>query len=406
MKLPLPHLALVFLSVWSGPSFGFDIFDYQGASAKLYGGAGITESRNGEAIFYNPANLCDTKGSEYHFDLSPSSLSYQFTPAEPSVPQGNIDVPLLPLLSAGGAMRAKGSPLAVGLIFVPTGANTKTEVKDFPIAVGGQYQVAALENTRKGYKLGFGVGYKPLKNLQLGASLIYDYFDSESKIFLAGQEFLAVSNQNRILLPRLGVNYRFKGLGKLGVEWQPSVKSWYSLSANVSGADPVAVYRQTYRPQVYGIGVRSEFSGRNQVFGQYRFEDWVNGTFAEQNPTQTILGDAPVEFLNAHSFVLGAERRMKSLGKAVGSFSFFGPNKGGGVYDESGNIAFNGRGVQDFESLKRYHVTTGLERAFRGDLASIYGSYIRATAVSDEDTPSAGFYEMTIYMLGYGHRFR
>ena len=215
---------ILLIGVWSEYALSFDIFDYQGSSAKLHGGAGITESRGGGSIFYNPANLIESKNIEYNLDVAPSSLAFKFTPAEDGYGTGDINS-ILPLVSVGAAIREEGTPLACGFIFVPTGASTKTEVNDFPLSVNGSYQIAKLNNTRKGYKLGFGLAYQAYNNLTLGMSMIYDFLDSQTQIFLGGQEFLSLDNSNQILLSRLGINYKIPGVVKLGLEWQPSVTS-------------------------------------------------------------------------------------------------------------------------------------------------------------------------------------
>ncbi len=62
--------------------FAFDIFDYQGAMAKLYGGAGITESRGGESIFYNPANLYKSEGVEFGMNGRIDFSKFQWRPGE------------------------------------------------------------------------------------------------------------------------------------------------------------------------------------------------------------------------------------------------------------------------------------------------------------------------------------
>jgi hypothetical protein len=62
-----------------------------------------------------------------------------------------------------------------------------------------------------------------------------------------------------------------------------------------------------------------------------------------------------------------------------------------------------GRGAQDFEALDRTHYTAGLELNTKPADWLLYGSYIRGTAESPEDTPSAGFYQMTALMVGLGY---
>ena len=387
-------------------AIAYDIFDYQGGSAKVFGGAGITEGRGSDAILYNPANLTLSRGLEYHIDFAPSNLQYKFTPAEPGYGTGDVNIPFVPLVSGGVALKQKKSPLAFGLIFVPTGVGTETEVKDFPVSTAGVLQVADVKSTRKAYKLGFGLAYRINGSYSVGMSFVYSLLDSTSSVVLNGEPFLSVSNKHSFIIPRLGFRYRKKGLFTLGIEIQPQVKSWYSLSADVTGANSVNTYRQTYRPRVYGIGAKTAFNGPYQLFAQYRYENWVDGTFASIDPTQALTGDAPTEFLNAHSYILGGTQRIEGLGTGIASFSFFGPNKGQGVYDENGEVAFYGRGAQDFESLKRYHITAGLNRHYKKGSDRYYVSYIRGTGLSEENSPSAGFYELTIYMLGYGKVIR
>ena len=295
------RLLLVISCLLSAKSaFSFDIFDYQGASAKVYGGAGITESRGGDAILYNPANLVIGKGINYNLDISPSSLKYKFTPAVGGYGTGNINVPLAPFVSYGLSLNEEKSKFAFGFLFIPTGVGTTTKVSNFPISLAGELQVADLENTRTAYKLGLGMAYKFNNSYRFGISFIYDYFKSTSKVILAGEEFLSVNNANRFVIPRLGFTYKRPKAFTIGVELQPQVTSWYSLDADVTGANPINTFRESYKPTVYGIGIKSDFNGPHQVFGQYRYENWVDGTFTQQDPTQALQGDAPVELLNAH----------------------------------------------------------------------------------------------------------
>lgn len=394
---------LCLMILWSANAFSFDLFDYQGAVSKLYGGAGITESRGGESIFYNPANLHKTRGTEFGLDVSPANLNYQFTPPDSSIGVGEIAVPFAPFVSAGVGWRAKNSKFSSGMIFTPSGADTKTTTKDFPLNLAGAFTIADLENRRNAYKLGIGWAYSFSKNFHLGLSVLYDYINNQSKVIVQGQEFISINNTNQTFIFRLGTTYRIKGLATIGIEFQPSVEASYFLTAQPLGAEQIKTFLKTYRPQVYGIGIKTDFSIAAQVFFQYRFEDWIDGTFVAKDPTQTIVADAPVEFINAHSFIGGLEYKFTRFSKLVTSFSYFGPNKGEGIMGENGQVAFYGRGVQDFESLQRYHITAGMtSRMKKRDKETYFASYIRATAASGENTPSAGFYELTVYMLGYG----
>ena len=71
--------------------------------------------------------------------------------------------------------------------------------------------------------------------------------------------------------------------------------------------------------------------------------------------------------------------------------------------DPAGQVAMQGRGAQDFEALDRTHLTAGLELNTKPADWLIYSSYIHGTAESPENTPSAGFYEMTALMVGLGY---
>jgi opacity protein-like surface antigen len=401
----LKVISIIVFSMLTHRLMAFDIFDFQGPRAKLYGGAGITESRSGASILYNPANIFQTADHSYYFDLSPSRIQYQFTPPDPEVGAGTIEVPVAPLLSVGSSVSNKQSGIGIGFVIIPTGANTKTEVERFPVAVNGQYQEASIVNQRTAYKLGTGLAFRITDELDFGFSFLYDYQKNSSQISVDGEEFLKLNDQNTFLIPKLGLRYEWQGVMDLGLEFQPKMTSWYSLDAAAFGGEPTQAYRQKYRPQVVGIGASTTMFSQFQVFGQYRHEKWVDGTFVDESPTQTILGSAPVEFINSHSFVLGSAMALGTGYKATASYSFFGPNKGAGVSSPDGETMAYGRGLQDFESLKRYHLTGGLEMTSASTTSTAYASYAKATAVSEEGTPSAGFYDLTVYMLGYGRFF-
>ena len=398
------QVALVLSAIAARPAWAFDIFDFQGPRAKLHGGAGLTESRSAASLFYNPANLALEDESNSFIDLAPSRLDYRFT-APNGAGTGKIAIPLAPFVAAGTSLSDSSSGMSFGAILVPTGLNTKTDIKGFPIALGGQYQSADIQNQRSSFKLGFGGAYRVNSELSLGFGLIYDYLRSQSSIRVGGEDYLELANTNRFLIGKFGLRYALTKMIDLGLEYQPESKSWYSLSASAFGGSEVKTFRQQYKPETFGLGINARLTRSIEVFSQYRYEKWVAGTFVEQSPTQTVLGTAPVEFLNAHNIVAGSSYRFRSQHKLVGSISYFTPNRGEGRQSENGETLAYGRGIQDFESLKRYHLTTGWEGKRRASTSTAYLSYIRATAVSSPESPSAGFYELTVYMLGYGHFF-
>ncbi|MFW7379909.1 MAG: hypothetical protein ACOH5I_13940 [Oligoflexus sp.] len=394
----------LFIVLISSTAKSADIFELQGSYTKAHGGAGVIMSGSGTATLHNPANLWANSDSDYYVDFSPSKLDYQFTPPDPELPQGQISVPVAPFLSFGGSFKASNSPLAIGYYLAPTGIGTTTKVDDFPASVNGQFQVASIESSAGGFKTGIGLAYKVMPSLCLGLSVLYDYSDNSTKIFLRDAEFLNLVTRGRSIRTGLGARYEWSGFGSFALSFQPEKQLHYSLKAKVAGATPVQVFQKDFRPRSLGLGFRSEPIGRFEPYGQYTNERWVSATFIARSPTQAINGEIPVEYLNTHNFVVGSRFRMMPRRNLVASYSSFQKNKGNGLFAADGStVLMQGRGAQDFEALDRFHVTVGYESLGRSSDWLYYGAYIRGTATAEPDTPAAGFYELTILMLGFGY---
>lgn len=386
--------------ITSSPAWAYDIFEYQGPYSKAHGGAGVVMSKSGEAVFHNPGNLWSTETSDQYIDFSPSRISYTLTTPDPKVKPGVVVVPFAPLLSIGASGKDKASGLSGGLILIPTGAGTVTKVDDFPVAIGGVYSSATAESKQTGYKLGFGSAYRISENFSLGISLIQDYTSNQTTLSSAGEELLNFETKQRSLRPVVGIRYQRPGLGSLGLVYQAATTQHYSLSAAALGGDKTDFFRKNYRAAVMGVGVQFDEFGRFGPFGQYSYEKWVPATFVAQAPAQAVAGATAVEYLNAHSFIVGSRYRLSPDKHLIGTYSFFGKNKGAGINGPDGQAIMQGRGGQDFDSLDRKHYTAGFELDGKSSDLLFYGSYIKGSALSPPDTPSAGFYELTILMIG------
>jgi opacity protein-like surface antigen len=380
-----------------------DIFDYQGAYTHASGGAGVTMSRSGEAILHNPANLWASPTSDAYVDFAPTNLKYQVTTPSPNIKPGTINVPVLPLTSVGGSVKGYTGPLSFGYMFVPTGVGSTVKVEDFPIAVNGQYQTATINSTQKGFRFGIGSAYKVMPNLCLGFSIMNQFSSNSTKISVGGQDFLELENKSSSLHLAVGVRYEIASIATLGFIFRPSTDMHYTLKLKALGSDTQSFYRRDYRPTLYGAGVHSKPLGRFEPYLQYSYERWTPATFYAQAPTQAVSGTAPVEYLNTHSYVIGSRYALHASRHLSFAYSHFTKNKGSGIMDPSGQVAMQGRGAQDFEALDRTHLTAGLELNTKPADWLIYSSYIHGTAESPENTPSAGFYEMTALMVGLGY---
>ncbi len=385
----------------SSPALGHDIFEYQGPYTKAHGGAGIVMSKSGEAVFHNPASLWATETSDLFFDISPSRITYGVTTPDPALKPGVVTVPLAPLLSLGASGKDPDSGLAGGVIFIPTGAGTVTKVKDFPVSVQGQYQNFDVESEQTGYKIGLGAAYRIGSSLSLGLSLVQDYSGNKSRIFNSKENYLRFQSSSRSLRPVLGMRYTREGLGTLGLVYQAASQQHYSLKyAAFDSKTEQETYRKTYRAAVIGVGLELREFGLFRPYGQYTYEKWVPATFLAQTPAQAFAGTAAVEYLNSHNYILGTRYRLAPEKHLTFAYSFFGKNKGAGFNGPDGQAVMQGRGGQDFDALDRKHFTAGIELAGKSSDLLFYGSYIKASAFSPPETPSAGFYDLTILMIG------
>lgn len=380
-----------------------DIFEYVGPYSKAHGGAGVIMSDSGAATLHNPANIMRHSKSDYFIDLSPSKLDYQFTSNDPLLKPGNISIPVVPLMSVGGSFKAKNIPLSVGYLLAPTGIGSTTKVKDFPISVNGQYQLAALESSSGGFKTGIGIASPITSHFNLGLSLIYDYTDNLTRVSLQGSEFLSLLTRGRSVRTVFGARYQWTGIGSLALSYQPEKKHHYSLRAKALGSDAVRIYQNEYKPTIYGLGFHSRRIGKLEPFAQYSHERWVAATFDARSPTQAVNGAIPVEYLNTHNIILGTRYSLHANKNLIASYSQFQKNKGDGLSNPDGTVAMQGRGPQDFEALDRYHLTMAYENIRKSSNLLLYGTFIRASAASAEQAPSAGYYELTILMLGLSY---
>jgi|GEM_PF-4379893 len=400
---PLAFLSILINILAVPQASAFDIFDYQGPYTRAAGGAGVIMSRSGASILHNPANLWVNPKSDSYVDVAPTRLKYQVTTPNPDLKPGTIDVPVLPLMSVGGSVKGNTGPLSFGYMFIPTGFGTKVKIEDFPVAISGQYQSATINAVQKGFKLGVGMAYKIRQDLCVGFSIINNFASSRTAITVRGQELLNLENSSSSLHLGLGLRYQLANLGTIAAVFRPSTDMHYTLKVRALGSDSQSFYRRDYRPTLYGIGGHSRPLGKFEPFAQYAYERWIPATLYAQSPTQAVSGTAPVEYLNAYNYVLGSRYELETSRHLSLSYSFFSKNKGAGVLGEAGQVAMQGRGAQDFEALDRTHMTAGYEISTKSADWLVYGSYIHATAQSPEDTPSAGFYEMTAFLVGLGY---
>lgn len=400
MNLRMKFLAALGLGL-SANSQAADIFEYQGAYLRAYGGAAVVMGRGGESVLQNPANLWASSRSDIYADLGLLSLSYKITTPDTNTKPGAISLPVLPLPSLGGSF--KWGKLAFGAMLLPTGIGSTNKVEDFPIQVGGAYQTVDIEAAQRGFKLGVGAAYRATTNLSLGLSAVYDTFFSDSKIKLTETDAIATRSKAAFIRPIVGLRYRWPKVGILALSYQFPKKYPYSLEIQAFEEPTQSFERTNYRPTVYSLGLHTRRIGSFSFFGQYSYEVWVPATLFAQSPNQAAAGDIDVEFLNTHNYVLGSRYRWSRGNFLSFSYSIYNKNKGPGLLSETGEILLNGRGPQDFEALDRYHLTLAYESNGKRSTQLYYASFIRASALNPEDTPNAGFYELSVYLLGFSY---
>ena len=383
-------------SLWAN-----DIFEYQGPQTRAYGGAGVIMGSGGESVLANPANLMARAQSDLYVDLSLLRLDYKITNPDPTIKPSRIVLPVLPLPSLGGSWHK--SKWSLGFMFLPTGIGSKNKVKDFNLEMDGVNQTVDIDASQKGFKVGLGLAHQLTSQFSLGISVIYDQFATESTIKLTQTDAIATRTDAKFWRPVVGLRYLWSSLGTLAMSYQFKKEYAYALEVDAFAEETQKFERHNYRPTVYSLGALTRSMRSISFFGQYSYEVWVPATFTAQSPNQALAGDTDVEFLNTHNYILGLRYRSARASHVAFSFSKFGKNKGPGLLSESGKVLLSGRGPQDFESLDRYHLTLSHGKTSKSSTWTGYGSFIRATALNPENTPNAGFYEMTIYLAGVSY---
>ena len=109
------------------------------------------------------------------------------------------------------------------------------------------------------------------------------------------------------------------------------------------------------------------------------------------------------EFLIAALYMTAID---SNLAEAADIFEYQGSSHRatGGAVDENGEVAFAGISAQDFEALSRRHMTLSFLKQLKSGVLRFYGTHIYGATVAPEDSPSAGFYEIEVYLLGASYK--
>jgi len=376
-----------------------DIFEYHGPFNRAYGGAGIAMGRGGEAVLLNPANLWTNWTSDAYVDGGLLNLKYTLTPSDPNFSPGRVNIPVLPLPSAGGSLKL--SNVAVGAMVLPTGIGSKSEVKDLPLFTGGQFQKVSAVSAQKGFKVGLGAAYKVTSRFYVGLSAVHDRYSSESTIALTETDTIKSKYKWQYTRPIVGMRYRMRNLGTLAFSYQQGKQYPYDLEIQAFSEPPQIVNLINYRAEVYGIGMVTKAVARFGFFGQYTYEKWLKAREFAKTPNQALTSSAPVEFRSTDNFVVGTRYRLTRKGLLSFAYSYYGGNKGPGALDENGEIILSGRGPQDFEALSRDQYTLSFESIGKSSNQLFYLTSIEGVGLNPEGAPNPYLYNLKIILAGY-----
>jgi hypothetical protein len=394
--------ALYVTAIDSNPAEAADIFEYQGSSHRATGGAGLLFSGGGEAVIHNPAGIASSKNWSLDFDLGLLNLTYSIFSPDPNVKPGQISIPVIPLVSFGLKRSISNTGLSFGFFAFPTGIGSEFTVDDFPVTTAGVTQNVDVSSKQTGFKVGAGVGYKTSIGLNFGVSVLYDYQDSENTAQFSDGNRANLTWSSQFVRPIIGLRYKQDLLGNLSFKYEPPTYFSYDLSLDI-GTGPQASSFENYRPEVFAIGYYRRIK-RFIPFITYAYEKWVDATYRAKPATSASNTAAPIEYLDTNNFTAGISYIFSRSSVASISYAQFDGNKGLGAFDENGEVAFAGISAQDFEALSRRHVTLSFLKQLKSGVLRFYGTHIYGATVAPEDSPSAGFYEIEVYLLGASYK--
>ena len=403
LNLSVFFAAVIFLiSLYSSKIKASDIFEYQGSSHRATGGAGLLFSGGGEAVMHNPAGIASSKNWSFDFDLGLLNLKYSIFSPEPNIKPGQIAIPVIPLVSFGLERSIFKTGLSFGFFAFPTGIGSEFTVDDFPVTTAGITQNVDVSSKQTGFKVGAGIGYKTPIGLNLGVSILYDYQAVENTAQFGDGNSASLAWSSQFVRPIVGLRYQQDLLGNFSFKYEPPTYYPYDLSLDIGTGEQTSSF-ENYRPEVFAIGYYRRIK-RFIPFITYAYEKWVDATFRAKPATSASNTDAPIEYLDTNNVTAGISYIFSRSSVASVSYAQFDGNKGLGVFDGNGEVAFAGISAQDFEALSRRHVTFSFLKQLKSGLIRFYGTHIYGATVAPEDSPSAGFYEIEVYLLGASYK--
>lgn len=379
-----------------------DIFEYQGSSHRATGGAGLLFSGGGEAVLHNPAGIVSKKSWSLDFDLGLMNLNYSIFSPDPSIKPGQISIPVVPLVSVGLETSIFKTGLSLGFFAFPTGIGSEFSVKEFPVTTAGVTENVDVTAKQTGFKAGIGIAYKTPIGLSMGLSALYDFQDAENSAAFSNGNIASLSWSSQFIRPIIGLRFAKPVIGNISFRYEPATYYSYDLSLDI-GSGPQSTSLENYRPEVYSIGYYRRIK-RFIPYFSYAYEKWIEATYRAKPPTHASGNGAPIEYLDTNNITAGISFILNKASIASISYALLGGNKGLGAFDANGEVAFAGISAQDFEALSRRHLTVSYLKRLKSGVLRFYGSHIYGATVAPEDSPSAGFYEIEVYLLGASYK--
>ncbi len=328
------------LALWGGAS-RLDAAEIvpPGIESKLSAGGGQTTVTGPSSLFFNPANLAISGTKQLDFDLGVARYEYRYQHTDQTKYRPVSVADTAPPLGLSFAFKPLET-LTVGFTFLPTGVGTKQIIIDIPLDLGeGIYQLADVESTASGSKLGVGVAYRVSPRLLIGLSVQRLQEKTAVSIFKAADvyPFLTMENQGVFYLPALGLRTDFgvTGLG-VGFSYRPAVVKRYKgrfLFDLIGDDQKNGVYKYfplnqiDLVPQTLGLGVQ----WRGAPWGGFldlTHEAWTKGgsDFSRGLP----IASKGAELKDALNAYVGGEYRWKAGTRIAAAYGYQPGNLGNG----------------------------------------------------------------------------
>lgn len=189
---------------------------YLSGEAGMQAGAIVADSRGGGSVWYNPAGLASLSGTRLDVNVSAYAINFgaeaDFDSTLPRAEETRLTLSDINVVPAALALTRRFGKVGVGVgIFVPTQSVValRTYLEAPPDEEGTALQFGYDSTVRvQEYHLGPGIGWDPIENLSVGASLLVNYrthyesVDVSSTIEDGGESY---SSSNHWAVDSIGV---------------------------------------------------------------------------------------------------------------------------------------------------------------------------------------------------------